>query len=832
MATIAQGMITLSSVNDAYSVSLSPSSCVINADYNGKNPKLTYAYSDIRVIRGETAVPFDKPKFLGATNNSDGDIIQIDETTWRVQFTSIPETDLSGSVQFEIKVGTDFQTVVTFAYTVVRETSMLDWILDWNGTYTEISGKWIITPKIFAGIKNADNEITGVYLGPAFDNNGSTGLYGYKDNEIIFQLTETGGTIGGWNIENGGIQTSDGVLKILSEGSIISAPDGVTAWELNKSGSATFAKGNVKFNVDGSAEFAGRITSSSGLIGGWIMSLNQIRSNHIILDSDKHLIGINADIFQRIDPTTGDISFPDSPEKAIKLWYNSENDWGLAGWNASNKVFQLGSSNFIAGWNFDNVALWTGVKNNTARQNTASEGDITIGSAGLRGMNWYIDHDGEISFVNGLIHFDKNGGTISGWTLNPKRLNTKHAALISNESFCGLYLTLGDLSESADGSISQVVHSNGGIEIVATQYNAYIWAHESDGTASFYLSSLPEDVNWIGGWCFDGDAIFFGDKKLQEGQYTSLSCITISPRGLRGAAWRLEADGSGAVAKGNITWDKNGNVAFANSVKMAWSQITGTDDVMTTATYIDANGIFTGKINANNITTGTLSSERINTDELLSNGEKWALLINGSGYLASKNIEWDADGNINVKGAFSQDIHYAYKCDATVVSRTPNNDLEDFVELKLNHQLYIATNVYDIVDEPDFNDYTYKWPFELDYLHYYTIRLPLDPTFIGKEVKIYDCNYGPFSRQPRRWCTTTIKVENDVTFSTKVSYEASFSRENLWKSITIRGGYASFVCIPTTLNTSGCTWICVDFYGALCEGVDAKDELHQNLNNA
>lgn len=640
----------MSSVNDAYSVSLSPSSCVINADYNGKNPKLTYAYSDIRVIRGETAVPFDKPKFLSATNNSGGDIIQIDETTWRVQFTSIPETDLSGSVQFEIKVGTDFQTVVTFAYTVVRETSMLDWILDWNGTYTEISGKWIITPKIFAGTKDVDNKITGVYLGPAFDNDGSTGLYGYKDDEIIFRLTETGGYIGGWSIENGGIQTSDGFLKILAEGSIISAPFGVTAWELNKNGSATFAKGNVKFNVDGSAEFAGRITSSSGLIGGWGVSLNQIRSNHIILDSDKHLIGINADIFQRIDPTTGDVSFPDSPKQAIKFWYNTENDWGLAGWDASNKVFQLGSSNFIAGWNFDNVALWTGVKNNTARQNTASEGDITIGSAGLRGMNWYIDHDGEISFVNGLIHFDKNGGTISGWTLNPKRLNTKHAALISNESFCGLYLTLGDLSESADGSISQVVHSKGGIEIVATQYNAYIWAHESDGTPSFYISASPEDVNWIGGWCFDGDAIFRGTKVLTKGQYTPLDCITLGVLGLRGPAWRFEADGSGAVAKGNITWDENGNVIFANSVKLAWSQITGTDDVMTTATYIDANGIFTGKINANNIITGTLSSERINADELLSNGEKWALLKNGSGYLASKNLTWDENGNLSVTG--------------------------------------------------------------------------------------------------------------------------------------------------------------------------------------
>ena len=67
-------------------------------------------------------------------------------------------------------------------------------------------------------------------------------------------------------------------------------------------------------------------------------------------------------------------------------------------------------------------------------------------------------------------------------------------------------------------------------------------------------------------------------------------------------------------------------------------------------TYIDANGIYTGTINAAQITAGTIDSGLINTDAILSNGNKWALLKDGSGYLASKNINWGTDGTLRISG--------------------------------------------------------------------------------------------------------------------------------------------------------------------------------------
>ena len=67
-------------------------------------------------------------------------------------------------------------------------------------------------------------------------------------------------------------------------------------------------------------------------------------------------------------------------------------------------------------------------------------------------------------------------------------------------------------------------------------------------------------------------------------------------------------------------------------------------------TYIDANGIYTGTINAAQITAGTIDSGVINTDTILSNGDNWALLKDGSGYLAKRKIQWTPDGTLSISG--------------------------------------------------------------------------------------------------------------------------------------------------------------------------------------
>jgi len=813
MGTIAKGGITLNPVNDAYTVLLTPSSCSISADFDGSNPALDNAKGSITVKRGTKIVPFKVNEVTYSASGIKASWSTQEVTTMPFVITQIPNTVLDGFIKFHITTqdGFNYSTEVQFSFNIVRESTMLDWIQDWEGSKTKIGGTYIMTPKLFVGKKEAvldmtgleptwkEGALTGVYIGPDLLASGesSVGIYGYLKDEKIFYINADGGFIGGWTFNKGGLQSANGVVNILSEGSIYSQnPDSeIPYWGIYANGTASFANGNVKFFSDGSAEFAGKITSIQGMIGGWAITKKQLCSGRIFLDSSEGLIGINASDIQHVDGLTGAYIFPETPDGGLKLWYSSATDFGMAGWTTGEKVFQLGSTNFIAGWSFNHQAIWTGAEAPSLTQGgyTSDSNALTIAPNGIRSSKWYVDANGTASFVGGSVKFNTENAEMFGWLMRNGRFSSKHAALISDDYDAGVYVSVADISEVSGVNLRSTISNNGGIYLYSDGENSIMRAYDKSGNIGFFLST--SGYNAISSWAFDATAIYIGSKNLsQEGYIAAEGSMALMSSGIFGYKWKFLADGSGALAGGKINWDKDGNI------------------------NVDA------KISANNITAGTISTASIKCEG------KWYLSQNGDGYIASKNIEWDKDGNMNVKGSFSQNIHYVYKCDVTIVSRVQGN-LEDEVELKLNNHLYLATNV---LDEADFELwYNSKilggneWPYQLDYGHYYTIRLPLNYKFIGKEVKIYDCNYGPFTRQIYGWCNTTIKVENDVAFVAKITYEDDYSRNNLWKSITIRGGCASFVCIPTT--NGGLTWICVDFYGAKCEGVDVKGQIHYDL---
>lgn len=806
MGTIAKGEITLSPVNDAYTVLLTPSSCSISADFDGSNPNLTNAKGTITVKRGTKIVPF---KVQSVIYSNVGILVSWtpqEVTVMPFAMTKLANTILDGYVKFRLVTqdGFNYTTEVQFSFNVVRESTMLDWIQDWEGSKTKVGGTYIMTPKLFVGKKEAvldtsgsqptwkEGALTGIYIGPDLLASGesSAGIYGYLKSKKIFHINADGGFIGGWTFNEGGLQSFNGVVNILSEGSVFAQDPKTTTpyWGLYADGHAVFANGNVKFQADGSAEFAGKITSTEGKIAGWNILKDQLVSKRLIIDSAKAYVGINASNIQVIE-SNGNYVFPANPDSGVKMWYTSNADFGFAGWKSGNIVFQLGSVNFIAGWNFDNTSLWSGVKNDAIGAYTTS--GITIGSNGMRGIKWRIDSNGDVSFMDGKIIFtsSSNSGEIVGWKLNESRFSTDKITLVSDDANTGLYMSAAadsQFNSRSAASLENFIDSYGGIYLKVKADSADLAAYDLNGKRIFKIKS--NGVSRIAGWNFDNATLYTGTPVTSG--YTNTGEITLGPTGLRGYKWKFENDGSGALAGGKINWDADGNL------------------------NVDA------QISANNITAGTISTASIQCEG------KWALNIDGSGYLANQNVMWDADGNINVKGSFSQDMHYVYKCDATIIARR-STGTEDEIELKLNNHLYLATNVLDLIDKDAYMDPDNPWPYQLNPMQYYIIRLPLNRQFIGKEIKIYDCNYGPFTRQPYGWCTTTIKSEDDEAFTTKLSYDRDFYKMNAWKSITIRGGYASFVCIPNITSSKGCRWICVDFYGAFCSGIDAFDNEHE-----
>lgn len=416
MGTVAKSSITLVSISDAYSLSLTPNSCVIKADFDGSNPKLEHAYTIISAYCGDekTPIEIDSSTIVKSNDNIEYQLIKVDSYRYRLSIISLPIDILQGYIEIPVLSGVSAGLTGRFTFSIVRESTMLDWIQDWESNKTTIGSSYVITPKIFVGKKIIGSHdsledipgLTGVYIGPS-ENNGA-GIYGYKDNKEIFHIDQTGGKIGGWDITSGGIQCEDGTLSIKSEGAISAQSEGIIHWSLNKDGSASFANGNVTMDVEGNASFKGTIETSGGSIAGWTIGVDSIYNGTIGINSLKKFIAI-ANVTSVQD--TGDQLDWVKEYGGVAMYYINNANYGLIGYKNNEKVFSAGADNFIAGWHFDENAIWLGTKNNNINQHTSTEGDITIGTNGLRGFKWRLEGDGSGVLAGGNITWDTQGNT-------------------------------------------------------------------------------------------------------------------------------------------------------------------------------------------------------------------------------------------------------------------------------------------------------------------------------------------------------------------------------------------------------------------------------------
>ena len=416
MGTVAKSSITLVSISDAYSLLLTPNSCVIKADFDGSNPKLEHAYTIISAYCGDekTPIEIDSSTIVKSNDSIEYQLIKVDSYRYRLSIISLPIDILQGYIEIPVLSGVSAGLTGRFTFSIVRESTMLDWIQDWESNKTTIGSSYVITPKIFVGKKIIGSHdsledipgLTGVYIGPS-ENNGA-GIYGYKDNKEIFHIDQTGGKIGGWDITSGGIQCEDGTLSIKSEGAISAQSEGIIHWSLNKDGSASFANGNVTMDVEGNASFKGTIETSGGSIAGWTIGVDSIYNGTIGINSLKKFIAI-ANVTSVQD--TGDQLDWVKEYGGVAMYYINNADYGLIGYKNNEKVFSAGADNFIAGWHFDENAIWLGTKNNNINQHTSTEGDITIGTNGLRGFKWRLEGDGSGVLAGGNITWDTQGNT-------------------------------------------------------------------------------------------------------------------------------------------------------------------------------------------------------------------------------------------------------------------------------------------------------------------------------------------------------------------------------------------------------------------------------------
>lgn len=580
---IAKGTITLNNLTDSLTVLISPSSCVISTDYNGGNPDLTNAYAEVTVMRGSALVGFTL-SFASSSNQGIGySIIDTDSYHKRIAVTSLPNGIVSGALAFNLVTQDGYSTQVNFQFAVMRDSSMFDWIQDWESNKTTIGSTYLITPKIFVGHRTASGPglgtLSGVYIGPDDQYIGTVGMYGLYEGEEIFHINKDGGVIGGWTIGTDYLYSSHVLLG--ADTSYV----GLSPYELTES----------------------------------IVSANGFSHRAVVREHG------GVALFYEFDSN------------------NNVADYGLEGYLPAiesggrllyQKTFSLGSENKIAAWLFDTEALWIGTKSNTANSFTSTSSSITIGTNGLRGYKWRLESNGVAVFAGGAVSFAANGsGYVANQNLSWSTTGAVTACggkVVFNTDGSG-HVANGNLSWSTSGAISacngKVAFNTDGSGYVANQNiiwdasgNIEFAGSSMELTGAIYVKDERENIKagmlatgsgssgirffagastpasapfrvdetgllyasnanitgsisstngTIGGWTIDTDSIFKGTKATTG--FTSASgSITIGSTGLRGYKWRIESTGVAAFANGNVLFNADGSGNVANGL-VSWT---------------------------------------------------------------------------------------------------------------------------------------------------------------------------------------------------------------------------------------------------------------------
>lgn len=385
----------------------------------------------------------------------------------------------------------------------------------------------------------------------------TTEICAYKGNKIVdFNIEELPDIVGMTIIKDDSLKT---ITFRVSEGTESLADSGnleITISIDKMSFKVPFAWSKAKAGASGNE------SESLDWIIDWNKNKTQIGANSII--TPKIFAGT-----QNEDGTISGVAMGNfelsskNPEGAIVATAIN----GIYGFKNGFKTFSLDNNKgFIGGWDIDMDSIHIGAKSNASGTFTSEYNAVTIGNRGIRGYKWYFDSNGDsqIGTGNQFIKYDSVTGKVvfgSGVSLN----------WIGSTYIDANGIFTGTLSANVISTIrldaSQIVA--GTISASRIDTNAL----KSVLITASNIEALTLDVRKgkIGGWSIDSDSIFTGTKNNEFRQFTSGTVyMTIGSRGIRGYKWRLDSDGAGALAGGNISWDVSGNVAFSDKVSLHW----------------------------------------------------------------------------------------------------------------------------------------------------------------------------------------------------------------------------------------------------------------------
>lgn len=419
------------------------------------------------------------------------------------------------------------------------DSNTLDWIADWNSNKTQIDATTLITPKIFAGVKNANGTVTGMALGR-------------------FPLTV--------------VNAQGSIIKETIDG-IYGFRAGRKTFALDTSGNVVLGNGDQSVGYDAQT---GRIVFGAGVSLNWTNAINTAKTETLNVAASTAQGKADAALNEakgyadtkKTEAVTAAGKNTDSKIGALTTTLNSSiADAKKAGTDARAVADALNSKATSEGWSkkltyIDSTGIFTGTLSaNVVNALRLNASQITAGTIATDRLDAASIKANIInaSYISGLTCAFVRG-TIGGWTIGATMLSNSHILLDSGNKRVVVY-TNG--SSATSGRRVQIYYNNDNdFGFLATDIN---------GSNIAVLGAQ----NRIAGWTIDTSRIYKNSVALgADGSITN------------GTKWKLNNDGSGSLASGNISWNAAGTVTFGASVSLNWTNVV-TSALNTAKTYAD-----------------------------------------------------------------------------------------------------------------------------------------------------------------------------------------------------------------------------------------------------
>lgn len=644
---IARGQATILVQKDSYTIHQSVGDYIFPATNNGALSQAVTFSSVIKVTLGDDNLTNFS---IGTVTKPAGfSAITVNNTNKTVTYSvAAGTTTMADSGLVTIPVIIAGQTFnITFSYAKAKtgaagvDSNMLDWVKDWNGGKTVIGSQSVITPKIFAGVKNSNNTITGIAIGkfPLSTVNSSgavatetiNGIYGFKDGYKTFAIDTTGSVLLGKGNQFIRYNPANGKIEFGSEVTLnwVNAINAAKTEAINSAASTAQAKADAAKN----AAIASAATDATNKIGA------------IELGGDNHII--NGDF--RFYTTGTSIGWDNAlnGNYVISNWgsgYNSGVSAPTTGYHAHLNtakfgfpVLELVNKNSV----INQLRRWLGIATALYEKTKLVSGAKYTFSADLM-----IDTVG--AAIHGGVYSYKKGQSSPNFSSGQYRLTASGINKWERVSYTFALDNDIDITKA----VTFYIYGYSGTEGICWVKNVSLqkgtkgsWVRCNDdvarevadakqaGTDAKAVADAITNKASTEGWAtkltyIDSTGIFTGTLSANTVNAVRINASQITIGTIDAARINVAALKTSLITAGNIE---------ALTLNVVRGKIGGWS--------IDADSIYRGtKNNTAGAYTGASGTVTIGSNGI--RGFKWKLDATGAGAVAGGNISWDAAGNV------------------------------------------------------------------------------------------------------------------------------------------------------------------------------------------